>query len=155
MAEKRDMTAPMLSLDSTLDDIEALPSFGMFCTGAYKVLLPEGITEKQINEGHYFDVQMKLVASPGPGEYDPTSLEFGESAPKEGDMCNFLFDRQHKAGQSRFAEFCAPIAAKFGTKTVRDAITASRGIQMLVVIKREKNKDSGKTFGNIKHCAVI
>lgn len=155
MADKQDMTAPMLSLDATLDDIEALPSFGMFPTGAYKVTLPDGIAEKSIGDKHFFDIQVKLDVAPGAGEYDPSSLEFGEAAPAAGDVCNFLFDRQHKKGQSLFADFCAPISAKFGCKTVREVIEKSKGLQMLLVIKRDKNKETGKVYGNIKHCGVI
>lgn len=151
------MIVPMLSLDATLDDIELLPSFGMFPTGAYRVLLEKGIQEKTIEKsglptGYFFDVQMKLEA---PGECDTSSFEFGEAAPNVGDVCNFLFDRQHKGGQSRFSEFTASIAAKFGCKTPRELMEKSVGISMLVVIKREKNKESGRTYGNIKHAAVL
>jgi hypothetical protein len=131
----------------------------MFPTGAYKVLLVSGIAEKTLNEGkenvgHFFDIQMKLVAEPKPGEVDTSSLEFGESVPSVGDQCNFLFDRQHKAGQSRFAEFCAPISEKFGCKSVREIMEKSKGLEGLVIIKREKGK-TGKTYGNIVKFMVI
>lgn len=152
---KEDMKVPMLSLDATLDDIEALPAFVTLPTGAYKIVLPEGIQEKTINDGHYFDIQMKLLQTPGPGEVDTSSFEFGESAPKEGDITNFLFDRQHKAGQARFSDFCAPIASKFNTKSIRELMEKSKGLEMLIIVKREKNKESGKLYANIKHCGVL
>lgn len=156
MADKVDMTAPMLSLDATLDDIESLPSFGSWPTGAYKVQLPEGITEKEISNDtgtkYFFDVQMTLEI---PGQCDPTSFDFGESPPAVGDKTNFLFDRQHKGGQSRFADFCKPISDKFGCKTVRETIEKSKGLSLLVVVKREKNSKTGKSYSNIQHSAVI
>jgi len=121
----------------TLDDISDLPSFGAFPTGAYLVNLAKGIEFKKINEHPAMTVEMALVSVE---ELKEESLDEGELPPKEGDIATAAFLMDNETGQGFYKRFADPIYKHLGVSRHREAIEQSKGLQLLVVMKRVHGK---------------
>lgn len=140
-----------LSLDTSLDDIEDLPGFVVFPSGAYSIVLEEGMAEKDINEHKALEVPMKLVET-----LEMTDqLGEGETAPMVGDICTISFMLDNKFGVGKLKEFVKPIAEKLGLKTVAEVVSQSKGLQLMVIIKRTYDKDKDRYYANFKKITVL
>lgn len=128
-----------IDVNMSLDDIEDLPGYVTFPTGAFLVSLDKGIEEKTINDRNYFSVEATLKHII---ELDDKALAEGEVPPKTGDVQSFLFGRKHLVAMASFKTFCAPIAKKFGLSTIREVIEISKGLDLLIIgVRKSKSKD--------------
>lgn len=152
MVEKMDMTLDASSLQ-TLDDIEELPGFLQLPTGVYRVSLPEGVQRKDIND-HESAVLHCVVEETL--ELKEGDLEFGEKAPKKGDICDFAFMLDNKVGASNYkSQVASPLSEHLSTRNLAAIETGCKGMQVMLVVAREKNKESGKSYCRIKRLMVI
>lgn len=139
-------------LDMSLDDIDDLPSFKAFPTGAYHVVFEKGFEEKTINEGK--PNQSKIIALEMTlktvGELQAGSLNTGESVPVVGDIATLSFQITSEVGLGFLKEATKPFAEKFGVKKLREIFAASKGVEALVVLVRGKANDKGQQFNNLK-----
>lgn len=160
MADKVDnLLETAVDDDFLLDDLDDLPSFVAPPTGAYIVSLDKGIEDRTLEDKKtkedrtFYNVPMTIVSVE---EVNQKDLDEGEVLPKEGDSFNILYDRSHRVGMGVFKQnFLVPIAEKFGLKKVGEVKEASKGIQMLVIIKRTYDKDKDRHNVNIKKSAVL
>lgn len=147
-------------LDATLDDIEDLPGFGVFPSGAYQIELHEGIIFKKDVGGHpAMSVNMKLEQMMELTE----GLAEGEKEPQPGDICGTAFMMDNKVGADAFKKFVAPIAERLQTKKLSDLVVdekgaganKSKGMKLLVILKRTYNKDKDQHYAKLKKVAVL
>lgn len=149
-----------VNLDMSLDDIEDLPSFACFPTGAYMVSLEKGLEHKPINEHPAISVPMTLKEIV---ELDPNQLEVDEATqeregpPKTGDIATVAFMLDNEVGAGFFKEFAKPIAKHLGVSSVRDIIEGSKGLELMVILKREKGKkeNADKRYQRFVKVAVV
>jgi hypothetical protein len=156
MATDDDFTP--ISLDSTLDDIEDLPQFMVFPTGAYHVKLNKGIIDKMsdksdwINEHPALSAEMTLVET---AEIDKKNLQQGEAPPAVGDIASLLFMVDNKMGAGQFKNFMAPIMEHLGCTTFREAIEQSIGLELAIVLQRTYNKQDEKHYQRFSKLMVL
>lgn len=151
MADNSDFTP--ISLDTTLDDIEDLPQFLVFPTGAYVVQLIQGMEEKDVGEHKAITVNLTLTQEPT--ELDPKMLNKGEEPPKMGDVASLMFMMDNKFGAGQLKNFCAPLAEHFNTKSLREIVENSKGLDLVVVLQRTYNKEDGKFYQRFSKVAVL
>lgn len=132
-------------LDGTLDDIEDLPSYIAWPTGAYRVLLKEGFKQKIINDKPAYtlklvNLEVLEIAN---------AAEAGE-APKEQDETEVKFGLDTETGRGFFKEAIKPFieflqlsATQPGA--VRAAVDASKGVEAVVIMKRRAVTKDGET----------
>lgn len=132
-------------LDGTLDDIEDLPSFAAWPTGAYRALLPEGFKQKIIKDKPAYTLKLKnlevLEVS------DPVEAE---EAPKEQDETEVMFGLDTETGRGFFKEAIKPFLDFLGLPpnqpgAVRAAVDASKGVEVVAVMKRRSVTKDGET----------
>lgn len=132
-----------LDLDSSLDDIDDLPAFISFPTGAYHVVLEKGVAGdektggfKLIGDHRALDMAMTLKDIV---EFNEENLDEGEEPPKPGDIATqpYMMDNEYGAGNFKKDMSCFRAT---GASTVREIMAASQGAELLVVIKRRKGK---------------
>lgn len=152
------------SLDMTLDDIDDLPEFKAFPTGAYLVLLAKGIEDKtaagnMINDKPALTVPMTLVEIV---ELEEKNLDEGEVAPKVDDVATvaFMMNKDEKSGQAigqgMFKRFAAPIMETAGATNIRELIQKSKGMKLLVVLQRTTDKnDKSKHYNRFVKIDVV
>lgn len=151
-----------ISGDMTLDDIEQLPGFATFPTGAYTVNLVDGICFKQIGDHPAAEARLKLEEI---AELDPSNLDADENEkpPTIGDICSIAFMRDNKIGASQLREFLEPISVSLGTRSIADMCdlgdgkgsNRSKGMKLLVIIHRDHDKAKDKKYAKIKKHSVL
>jgi hypothetical protein len=145
-----------IDLDADLDDIDDLPSFSAWPTGAYVVVLDKGIESKKVNDHPCLEVSFTLKEV---AELNSEHLDEGEDPPKEGDISSILFMMDNAIGAGSFKEFAKPIAEVAGSSKVRAIVETSKGLEMLIVVKRRKGKkgteSEDKNFMSIAKCSVM
>lgn len=128
----------VLSDNATLDDIDDLPEFKAWPTGAYIVTLTEGFEAKVINEHPARELKMELKEVQ---EIKPEDLNEGEEQPKPGDVCSTLFLLDNETGAGFLKAAAKPLAEFLGTKSLSEIFTKTKGMVCLVMLKREYKKD--------------
>jgi len=140
-----------LSLDTPLDDIEDLPGFVVFPTGAYSVVLEEGMNEKEINDQPALEVPMKLVEILEMTEV----LKEGEAPPMVGDVCTISFMLDNKFGVGKMKEFLSPSAKALNVRTIAEVRDQSKGLALMVVIKRTYDDKKDRHYANFKKVSLL
>lgn len=133
-------------LDSTLDDIEDLPTFGAWPTGAYIVTLSQ--SEKTPNEkmGKCIEVKFTHISTAELGDKKIEDIE-----PKPGDESTQLVSLKNNAALNPWKKnVMAPLEEKFGKGPARKTIAASNGCQCLVVLAK-----TDKGYQQIKMLKVL
>lgn len=133
-----------------LDDIDDLPSFTVFPSGAYLVNLHEGIVAKDINDKPYFEIAMTLKEVIEMTE----ELKGDELPPKPGDIGSLLFSRDNKFGAGLYKEVARPLAKHLGVVTVSEVNAGSKGLDVMIVVKRTFDAGRDRHNMQIKKLAV-
>lgn len=143
-----------IDLDASLDDMDDLPGFASFPTGAYIVILEKGFELKEINSEKTMEMAMTLKEIM---ECDASKLDEGEAMPKPGDQGGVLFQLTNAIGAGLFKEAAKPIKAATGATTIREIMEASKGLELLVTIKRQAGKgdQEGRNFMRLVKVAVV
>lgn len=150
-----------ISFDMSLDDIDDLPQFKTFPSGAYHVVLTDGIVRKEVGTPpkDCAEASMTLVSIEELTEVLPNANAIvagdADEPPKVGDVMTLLFQLTNETGAGFFKEFLKPIAAHNGTKNIQENVDKSKGLHLMVIIKRTWNKDKERFFGNAKQVAVL
>lgn len=151
-----DSTKAPVTFDMSLDDIDDLPSFKTFPSGAYHVMLAAGIICKDVNNKDCAEIAMTLVKVEEITEVLPHPNAEGEDKePAAGDVMTTLFQLDNATGAGLFKEFLKPLAAHTGERNIQAICDKSKGLELMVVIKRTWNKDKDRFFGNLKQVAVL
>lgn len=155
MSTTDDNTIALVTNDFLLDDIEDMPAFLTLPSGAYHVKLEEGIVEKKIpmqgEDVDCFEAAMTVVET-----LEMTDkLGEDEKTPKQGDIASMLYNRTNKFGMGNFKDFVRPIAERFGVRTVGEIVSNSKGVELMIIVKRTYNKDRDRHNMQIKKVALI
>lgn len=141
-----------IDLDMSLDDIEDVPGFGVFPTGAYLVDFVKGIEQKEINDKKAASCEMTLVEI---GELKEDNLDEGEKPPMPGDICTLSWMLDNKFGADGLKKFCTPLADKLGTKKLSEIFHQSKGLRCLIVVRRTYNEKKDQHYAKLKKLAVV
>jgi hypothetical protein len=142
-----DTQAVEFNLDSSLDDIADLPGFATPPTGVYKVLLAKGMEQKVVADHPAIDMPMTIQEVL---EVKPEALNPGEELPKIGDIASTVFMLDNDTGKGKLKEVLKPISAAVGETTVRAILEKTKGLELIVVMKRiQDKKDKDKYYSNI------
>lgn len=141
-----------VTLDMSIDDIEDLPSFLQPPTGAYILVLNEGIVEKTLETADKEDSDIFELAFTIKEilEFDKADLDEGEDPPKVGDTYTVSFQRTNKFGMGYFKEVVKPIADRIGSKQLGNIIGASKGMEFMALLTRTFNKAKKKDYTRIR-----
>lgn len=136
-------------LDTTLDDIEDLPSFEPFVAGAHRCLVT--FERKVIGDHPAIEVTLKALEC-----LEVADEGDAEKAPKEGDSCNSAFMLDNEVGLGKFKEVAVPFAASLGVNTLRELSESVKDVECVVItnIRTDKN-DKSRHYLNIKQIQVI
>lgn len=152
MSDDKGKLEKPINLDMSLDDIEDVPGFGVFPTGAYLVDLVKGIERKEINKHDAAEVAMTLVEV---AELKEDNLEDDEKPPKPGDICTLAFMLDNKFGADGLKKFCTPLGEKLGTKVLKEIFHQAKGLRCLIVIRRTYNEKKDQHYAKMKKLAVV
>jgi hypothetical protein len=150
----------MLDLEASLDDIEDLPVFATFPTGAYRVRLVAGLERKLIADKSAVEAAMTLlevIELPKDSlEEDPITKEM-ETAPKPGDVGSVAYMLENKFGLGKYkADWLLPISRALNTKVIGEIEVGSKGLEFMVVIKRTVDKkDDSKRHMRLQAVAIL
>lgn len=133
----------MLTDDMLLDDIDDLPSFGCWPSGAYRVSIPDGVLEETINDHPAFKINLTLLETKG--IVDEESVEEGDK-PKPGAELGLLFMRDNKFGAANYKSFIKPIALKAGVNSVAEANQAAKGMEITILLNKQQDKKDKTKF---------
>jgi hypothetical protein len=141
-------------LNGTLDDIEDLPQFAVFRSGAYVVNFPEGLVNKKIKgkNGEKPAVELKCVCKEVKELSNP---EDAEKAPKAGDIGGFLFMVDNETGRGFLKMVLKAYGDKLGTKDVQQCKAAVKGTDALVIVKWSEDKSAGREYMNLVKISPI
>lgn len=149
-----DMKIPMIDLDAPLDSIEDLPSFSAWPTCATRSTITFEDNKKIGDNNHYIEAKITCVEM-----LQDTENNIEYPAPKPGDYCTLLFDKTHKVGVSNLKDLLEPFQVKFNTKTISQAMEASKGVEVLIVLSRDhqpaKDDKKARDFMKIKAISII
>lgn len=130
-----------ISLDASLDDIDDLPSFSTYPSGAHIVLFDKW-EQKKVNDANWINVDLKLISSE---EITEVIAEFEK--PKEGDVQTMGHNQTNSFAMGALKSFLAPIALKAGIDmkapgALRAALDAGKGMQLLIIQVRTPRLDA-------------
>lgn len=130
-----------ISLDSSMDDIDDLPSFLVFQSGAHVVLF-ENWEQKKVKDENWININLKHISTEE--ETEPCA-EYDKAKP--GDVQTMGHSQTNSYAMGALKEFLKPIAAKFGIDmaaagALRAALDAGKGSQLLIVQSKVPAKDA-------------
>lgn len=135
-------------LDMTLDDLADLPEFKPFPAGAHKVYIT--LEKKVVNKKEAIEAKLKAI------ETLELSEPEGEDKPLEaGAESGVLYMMDNEFGQGNFKKIAVVLARALQVSSVGDLITACKNVEVLVVTKLRKNKDTGQVYTDIKELQVL
>lgn len=143
--------------DAVLDDIDDLPGFATFPTGAYSVTLADGFQRKKINEHDALEMAMTLNEIL---ELTPESLDNHEDGEEEkppmiGDICTASFMLDNKFGVQKLKDAIPEIKKVIGSSKISDLCSMTKGMKLMVIVKRTFDKDKDRFYSNIKKVSVL
>lgn len=130
-------------LDGTLDDIEDLPQFLAFPSGAYIVTLPEGIVAKTV--GTHPALTMKVRCK----EIKELSNPADAALVKINDQGDVAFMMDNETGRGFSKIVTSAIGQRIGSKNIREIIAASKGIDALLVVKKTHDAVKQRDYMNL------
>ena len=113
-------------LDSSIDDLADLPEFGMYPSGAHRVIIKW--ERKEVNKHPSMEMKITMVETielANPGSDQPAVVGLESSA---------LFMLDNEFGQGVFKRIMKSLAEVCGTNKISDTIEASQGMEVTVVV---------------------
>lgn len=143
--------------DAVLDDIDDLPGFATFPTGAYSITLVDGIQRKKINEHDALEMAMTLdeILELNPDSLDNHEEGEEEKPPMVGDICTSSFMLDNKFGVQKLKDAVGDIKKSIGSSKISDICSMTKGMKLMVIIKRTYDKDKERHYSNIKKATVL
>lgn len=134
-------------LDSTLDDLEDLPTFSPFSPGVHRVLAT--LDMKDINGKQVVELALKGL--------ETLELATSTDAPiAEGDSSSTIFMLDNEFGRGNLKKVCTPLGVAMGTGVIREVIEQTTDVECLIVtsLRPDKN-DKDRFYLNIKELNVV
>lgn len=137
----------MLTDDMSIDTIDDMPGFEAVPAGAYRFALNEGILSDELPDGRPI-FRMPATIMEIVGIVDDTITEAEQ--PKIGSEVGFMFMRTTKFGAANYKAVAKVISAVVGSKVVSEINEQSKGIELIILLKKTQDKkDKSKFFNNI------
>jgi hypothetical protein len=145
---KKEFTS--VTMDTDLEDIPDLPSFSVWPTGSYAVVIDKW-EEKEVADNAGLEITFKLV------EKLEVTEEVSESEmPKEGDSMSMFYNFDNEFGGGNLKKFLKPFSEHFGAKRVGEILEQINGTACMIVSKRKPSKkDPEKMFADIKQVSIL
>lgn len=132
----------------SLDDIPEIPSFKVLPTGGYEITLNEGIMEKVINKDTDKEKTIAEMAMTVDAVHETSDLNEGENAPLVGDICTLGFMLDNEFGAANLGTVLKAVGQKFGITSIPEIVGVTRGLKLLVVLKRVQDKKDKSIYRN-------
>jgi hypothetical protein len=130
-------------LDSSIDDLADLPEFGVYPSGVHKVVIKW--ESKEVNKHPCMELKMKMVETvelANPAADQPVAA---------GQESSALFMLDNEFGQGAFKAIIKELAAATGTNKISEAVEASNGMEIdVVVVTKPDKKDASTMRMNVK-----
>lgn len=130
-------------LDSSIDDLADLPEFGIYPSGVHKVII--NWDSKEVNKHPCMELKMKMVETvelANPAADQPVAA---------GTESSSLFMLDNEFGQGSFKTIIKALAAATGTSRISEAVEASNGMEVdVVVVTKPDKKDPTTMRMNVK-----
>ena len=134
-------------LDSSIDDLADLPEFGVFPSGVHAVTI--NWESKEVNKHPCMELKMKLR------ETMELSNPAEDTAPAPGMEASCLFMLDNEFGQGNFKSVIKELATATGTSKISEAVEASQGMEVQVVVATKPDKKNPETLRmNVKKVIV-
>ncbi|PHQ81747.1 MAG: hypothetical protein COB66_01360 [Coxiella sp. (in: Bacteria)] len=139
-------------LDSTLDDLDDLPSFEPYPVGAHKVLATLAFKNIKTNEGEAPDA-IELAFS----YLEAVELADAQAeAPKAESKCSILFMLDNEFGRGNLKKCAMPLQAALGTASIRSTVEECNDVECIIMTSLRKDKnDPDKIYLQVKEIAVV
>lgn len=137
-------------LDSTLDDLEDLPSFTPFPIGAHKVLA--SFEPKEINGKSAIELSFKLLETLELADASVSEDDY----PKAGDTSNTMFMLDNEFGRGNLKKCAMPFGVALELSTIRDIIEGVKEVECIILtgLRVDKN-DPDKKYLQVKEIQVV
>lgn len=140
------------TLDMTLDDLDDLPSFGNALSGSYHVVFDPGWGQKDIGD-HKGAMELGMTIKE---ILEVTEVpDAGKEAPKVGDTFNTLYMTDNATGQGFFKQDAKVFMDKMGWKTYREMLAGSKGLEGIVIVKREVDTKKDRAYIKLKAISLL
>ena len=134
-------------LDSTLDDLEDLPSFSPYPVGVHQALATFEL--KEIGGKNAIELSFKYIEALALGNEQ-------DEAPKAGDEASCLFFLDNKWGLGEFKKCAAPFAAALNLSSNRDILEGVTDVECAIVTTLQANKkDPDSPYMKVKEITVV
>lgn len=134
-------------LDSTLDDLEDLPTFEPYPAGAHKVLVT--LESKEVNDKPCVEVSCKLIETLELSE--PTK----DNAPAEGSSASILCFLDNEFGRGALKKLATPLGVALGTSTIREVVEQATDVECVIMTSLKQDKTDKTLYRmNIKELQV-
>lgn len=124
-------------LDSSIDDLADLPEFGVFPSGVHAVTIQW--ESKEVNKHPCMELKMKLRET-------VELANATDATPEPGMESSCLFMLDNEFGQGNFKTIIKELAAATGTSKISEAVEASNGMEVQVVIATKPDKKDPTTM---------
>jgi hypothetical protein len=134
-------------LDSTLDDLEDLPSFQAYPIGVHKVLA--SLELKEINGKDSVELSFKYIEN-------VEMANASDAIPAAGDTSSTLFNLDNIYGRGNLKIALASFAEVAGTRANREIIEAITDVECVIITGLRKNtNDPDKPYLDVKEIGVL
>lgn len=128
-------------LDMSIGDLADLPEFKPFPAGAHRVVF--NYESKDVNGARCIEFKLKAV------ETLELNDPVGDVALVPGAETSVLYQLDNEFAQGKFKPLVTALAAHHGVSSVREALEASKGMELTVVTKTRANKDKTQSYTDI------
>ena len=133
-------------LEGSIDDLADLPEFAVFPNGVHKVVIKW--ESKEVNKHPCLELGMTAVETVElANATDDTPLVAGATS-------SVLFMLDNEFGQGKMKTVMAALAAACGTKSIKETMEASNGMEVQVVCKVRQNKDKTQSYTDVTKVIV-
>lgn len=131
-------------LDASIDDLDDLPEFAVYPAGVHRVVVK--FSTKAINENPAVEMAMSAVETVELVNSDETPLAAGAES-------SVLFMLNNEFGQGKLKQIMKPLAAQFGTTSIKETMEAANEAEVIVTTKVRQNKDKSQSYTDVTKIA--
>lgn len=132
-------------LEGSIDDLADLPEFAVFPNGVHKVRIKW--ESKEVNKHPALELKMVMVETVEMANAaDPVMAAGAESS--------VLYMLDNEFGQGKMKEVMKTLSAATGTKSIKETMEASNGMEVQVVTKVRQNKEKTQSYTDVTKVIV-
>jgi len=132
-------------LDSNIDDLADLPEFAVFPNGVHRVTI--NWESKEVNKHPCLELKMTALETVELANAADTPLAAGTES-------SVLFMLDNEFGQGKMKEVMKVLAEACGTKSIKETMEVSKGMEVQVVTKVRQNKEKTQSYTDVTKVIV-